>query len=270
MQPIEPGAARAACEAILEHERRYNIEHGILVSEIRVIDHLLARGLELQDAYKELHQKLSAYPNALWRFLRRVLSCAAHWSQSRVLQERQAAHELKVLNASIAKAAVELASLLERRAHVRNGSAFSDNTLYHPIELIKEAARGHHLFEHWVARPLEDLSCSFDLKYWPGLDDLLRALARDAARAEVVPTDPLTAASTMSARPSRADVFRALFADLEDEGRGCEPSWPEDFRPTDATVAALMNCALDLGPDEMVGAEYVKGLRQRDRARTSR
>lgn len=270
MQAIEPGTARAACEAILEDEKRYNIEHGILRGEIRVIDHLLGRGLELQEAYEELHQKLSDHPKALWRFLRLVLRCAAYWSEPRLLQERQAAHELKVLNESIAKAAGELASLLERRTRVRNASAFSDNTLYHPIELIAEAARGHHRFEHWVAKPLEDLSCRFDLKYWPSLDDLLRALARDAACAEVVATDPLTAAATLSGRPSRADVFRAFFADLEDERLGCEPSWPEDFRPTDATVAALMNCALDLGTDEMVGAEYVKGLRQRDRARTSR
>ena len=132
MQAIEPGTARAACEAILEDEKRYDIEHGILPSEIRVIDHLLGRGLELQEAYEELHQKLSDHPKALWRFLRLVLRCAAYWSQPRLLQERQAAHELKDLNESIAKAAGELASLLERRTRVRNSSAFSDNTLKEP------------------------------------------------------------------------------------------------------------------------------------------
>lgn len=265
MQPIEPSAARAACESILEAEKRYNIEHGILPSEIRIIDHLLARGLELQEAYAELQKRLEVHPKALWRFLRLLLSCAAHWSEPRLGQERQAARELKDLNRTISEVAEELATLLERRSRVRNSSAFSDNTLYHPVELIKEAARGHYRFERWVKEPLDSLCSEFDLKYWPGLDDLLNALAQDAAGAEIVATDPLTRAATECGRAGLAAVIRALLAGIEEQKGASDPSWPADFRPTDATLATLMSAALNLGPEELVGAEYVKRLRQRYR-----
>ncbi|MEO8723403.1 MAG: hypothetical protein ABI395_07755 [Sphingobium sp.] len=42
---------------------------------------------------------------------------------------------------------------------------------------------------------------------------------------------------------------------------------PLDFQLSDASFAALVNCSLNLGADERVGADFVKGVRQRERAR---
>lgn len=258
-------AARSACEDILLEEKRYNIEHGILASENEVVDRLLARGPELIEAYHELHSKLSSQHGSLRAFMQLVLYCSAHWSEPKLFRERQARRELIELNASIASEADRLANLLEKRSYVREHSAFRDDTIYHPIDLIICAAAQNHRFERWVAKPLSAVGDQFDLKYWPGLDDLLRALSRDAANSSIEATDPLTAAATASPRGSLADVFRALFAAIEEQKSGYRPALPKDFRPTDSTLASLASCALDLGPDELVSGEYVKRLRQRDR-----
>ena len=59
------------CENLLIDGKRYNIEHHILPSENAVADRLLLRGLELKEAYEELHEKLHKQPRPLrfsWRF----------------------------------------------------------------------------------------------------------------------------------------------------------------------------------------------------------
>ena len=42
---------------------------------------------------------------------------------------------------------------------------------------------------------------------------------------------------------------------------------PLDFQLSDASFAALANCSLNLGTDVAGGADFVKGVRQRERAR---
>ena len=91
----------------------------------------------------------------------------------------------------------------------------------------------------------------------------MSVLGTDTARATVYAHQSLTAAGTASSRPSRADFFRALFQFIEENRDGRH--LPTEFRLSDATYASLANCALDLGPDDLASAEYVKRLRQRDR-----
>jgi hypothetical protein len=63
-----------ACEVVLLEAKRYNIEHDCAFSEVVVADRLLARSLELAEAYEELHCKLYAHPPALKVFLDLVLN----------------------------------------------------------------------------------------------------------------------------------------------------------------------------------------------------
>src|SRR5690606_20628886 len=72
--------ARENCEALLKSDRIDKIEKSIRPSEIDVIGRLLARGLELEDAYEELHSKLSDRPPALKVFFDQLQSVAAFWS----------------------------------------------------------------------------------------------------------------------------------------------------------------------------------------------
>lgn len=91
-------------------------------------------------------------------------------------------------------------------------------------------------------------------------------LAVDADAAEVVASDPLTAVATAAPRPSKADYFKALFAAVhQNTGTDRGQALPDGFKLTDATLATLANCALDLPVEEMVDAAYVKRLRQRSR-----
>jgi len=96
-----------ACEAILIEGKRYNIEHGILPSENAVADRLLARGIELREAYGELYEKLHQRPPTLKVFLDLLLSTAAFWSPEKIAQARVGRDELANVNRQIARKAEE-------------------------------------------------------------------------------------------------------------------------------------------------------------------
>lgn len=252
------------CENLLVDEKRYNLEHQILPSENAVVDRLLARGIELKDAYKELHDKLYAYPPALRVFLGLVLSTAAFWNPEMSKEARVGRSNLVNINRQVSRKAAELATLLERRSDLHNTSGFSSDTHYHVCDVIEAASQHNHLFQSYVQKRLAALHSQFDLKYWPSLSEFLQELAFDAKKAITEATDPLTAAATVAIRPSRADFFRALLTSIE---QNCADygQLPRGFRLTDQTLASLANCALDLNPDDLVDDAYVKRFRQRER-----
>ena len=53
-----PKSAREICEALLKEKRSELVDQAIWPSLVKVINRLLARGLELGEAYDELHSKL--------------------------------------------------------------------------------------------------------------------------------------------------------------------------------------------------------------------
>lgn len=253
------------CENILIEGKRYNVEHRILHSENAVADRLLARGIELTEAYGELHGKLHAHPHALQVFLGLVLSTAAFWSPEKIAQARTARGDLGKVNQQIARKAAELAGLLQRRSALHNTSGFSTDTHYHVCDVIEAAAESNYLFTSYVQERLDALHGQFDLKYWPSLSDFLQELASDAEDAVMEATDPLTAAATMASRPSRADFIKALLAAIDENSERNHGQLPNDFKVTDNTLASLASCVLDLGAEDLVDGPYVKRLRQRER-----
>lgn len=258
-------AARVICEELLKVDRSDKIERSILPSEIEVIDRLLDRGLELEDAYVELHGKLGDSPRALKVFFDQLQSVAAFWSPEANLEARKGKSRLVAVNREIVEAATALAALIEERTELKNHSGFSCDTFYHPVDAIHAAAERNHVYKHWVQEKLEALSGQFDLKYWPSLGDVVRAIADDAAHAVPLPHDPVTKAGTEGNRSGLADSFRALFVALEESSARNFGLLPSGFELTDRSVAILMSCALGLGPDKVVDSTYVKRLRQRQR-----
>ncbi|MDR0810160.1 MAG: hypothetical protein LBE86_13715 [Gemmobacter sp.] len=257
------------CEAILHEGRTNNAENQILPSENAVADHLLARRLEMTEAYAELVKKLEQIPCALKVFLDLLLSTAAFWGPERNSQARTKREQLGTVNKKNAEKAADLTRLLEKRETLSNSSGFYSSTHYHPLDLIKEAAQENHLYKSYVEKPLKLLREQYGLKYWPALADCLRVLSRDADAADVKATGPLTEAATEASRGSRADFVKALFVAIEENRQRNHGFLPDDFRLTDRTLASLINCALDLGCDEGVDADYVKRLRQRERERAN-
>ncbi|WP_261534306.1 hypothetical protein [Burkholderia multivorans] len=218
MSSPQPTTPQAICENILIEGKSYNIEHEILPSENAVADRLLSRGLELKDAYEELHEKLHQHPLALKVFLELLLSTAAFWNPEKITKARSERDDLANVNRQIASKAEELAELLERRSELHNTSGFSTSTHYHVCDVIEAACEKNYLFQSYVKERLDALTGQFDLKYWPSLGQFLQVIASDAEHASMEATDPLTAAATAATRPSRADFFKALFAAIEENG----------------------------------------------------
>lgn len=265
MNSFLPKSPQKICEALLTEEKLYNNEHHIWPSQNAVVDRLLARGIELQEAYEELCGKLNSYPQALKLFFELVLSTAVQCSPKKVQKARSARNALVIVNQQIEKKAAELAALLKQRSELNNTSGFCSSTHYHVCDVLEAAAQQNQLFQSFVQEKLGSLSCQFDLKYWPSLSDFLDVLASDAEKAVIEATDPLTYAATESTRPSKADFFRALFAAIEENSAECFGQLPKGFKLTDRTLASLGNCALGLGPDDLVDEAYMKRLRQRGR-----
>lgn len=131
--------------------------------------------------------------------------------------------------------------------------------------MIEASSRQNYLFKSYVQEKLAAIRGQFDLKYWPSLSDFLQELASDAEKAVMEATDPLTAAATSATRSSKADFFKALFAAMEENSTKSYGQLPSGFKLTDRTLASLANCALNLGPDDLVDDAYIKRFRQRER-----
>jgi hypothetical protein len=254
---------RKAVEKILEEHVSYNTENGILPSETTVCRSLLSRYAELIEAYDELWTKANQSEFQLRVFIDGLLGTAAFWNPAKMAEARRMRAKLEDVNQKISGMAMELAELFEKRAKLHDHSGFVSETHYHVLDVLSEAARNNPHFTSFVQEPLEALHSQFDLKYWPSISEFVSVLGTDAARATVHAHHSVTAAGTASSRPSRADFFRALFQFIDENRDGRH--LPTEFRLSDATYASLANCALDLGPDGLASAEYVKRLRQRDR-----
>lgn len=268
MNVLQTKDAKRICEAILIEEKRHNVEQNILPSENAVVDRLLARGIELTEAYRELHSKLHPHPQALRTFLGLLLNTAAFWNPEKMSEARSARDELVKVNHDIAAKAAELAGLLQQRNNLHNTSGFHSGTHYHVCDLIELAAKENYRFRSYVQEPLARLHGQFDLKYWPSLSDFLYALSVDAKNADAQPMDPLTAAGTEASRRTRADFIKALFAAITEDSASTFGFLPKGLKISDSTAASLTNCALGLDAGAIDGP-YIKRLRQRQRHGTN-
>jgi hypothetical protein len=270
MYSTETKTPQQECESVLLAAKRYNIEHDILPSEIAITDRLLARKNELKDAFEELHVKLGTRPRALHGFLDLLLGTTALWNPEKIRLSRTLRSELTNVNQQIAARAAELSHLLARRSDLQNTSSFASGTHHHVCDVIEAASEGNRLFKSHVHPKLDALTAQYDLKYWPTLSAFAREISEDAEQARINATDPLTAAATSAIRPSLTDFFKALFAAMEENSAKNYGPLPTNFKLTDRTLASLTNCALDLGPDDLIDDAYVKQLRQRIRNQTQR
>jgi len=261
---IKSANAQKTCEDILREEIRCNTENNVWPSVNIVAERLLERGNELIAGYQEICQKLQDHPYAINGFLDSVLSSPAIWSSDSISKERNAREKLIAINKKIVSLSQGLAGLLDERSALSNDSAFSSSTHYHVCDVIEESGEDNVLFRMWVKDDLSNLCSQYSLKYWPSIGDFMRVLSSDASNASIEASDPVTAAATKSQRASKADSVRALMAFLDSQKSENGGRIPNDFKPTDKTLASFINCALDFDADELVGEDYVKRLRQRD------
>ncbi|MDO6458966.1 hypothetical protein Q4560_15700 [Celeribacter halophilus] len=253
------------CEKTLRSKRDYNTINNVWHRETEVIDRLIERKNELSSSYLEICEKLPPDTPAFGDFWGILLSVAAIWHPSELRKYRDMKKQLQSINEDISLKASELSDLLEKRSHIENTGPFGSNTHYHIVDVIDEACAENYRYISWVKDKLDALHKQFDMKYWPTLTDIMRVLSMDAYRAEVTPHDPITEASTASSRNSKSEFFRAFWAAVHEQSQANFGRIPNDFRLSDETIASLGNCALDLGPEQIVDGPYIKRLRQRDR-----
>lgn len=249
-------------KAILNEHIDFNTKNECHKSETAICRRLLTRETELVDAYNELSIKLNYCEFSLKVFIDGLLGAAAVWNPAKMADARQKRDRLEEVNQKIADTAFALAKLLQERSSLNNHSGFASETHYHILMVIEEAARSNAHFELYIKSEIKALRGQFDFKYWPPIEDIVRVLALDAKNAVTYTHNALTAAGTSSSRASRADFFRAWFKRIEED---CHDHLPYNFRLSDASYASFATCALDIAPEEMVTAEYVKRLRQRNR-----
>lgn len=256
-------AGQKIFEDILEAHISSNIESSILPTETTICRRLLDRRAELGDACKDLWVKSEQSQFHLSVFIDGLLGIAAEWNPQKMAEARMQRDRLDQVNDRISEIAFELAELLRERSTLHDHSGFSSDTYYHVVDVINEAAQTNYRFNSFVQEPLAQIRGQFDFKYWPTLPDIAATIAVDAAEARATAHNAITAAGTASSRPSLTDFFRAWLELIEDNVDG--RLLPCGFKLTDASLASLGNCALDLGPDKAVGTDYVKRLRQRVR-----
>ncbi|EPK7152036.1 hypothetical protein L4V46_000842, partial [Pseudomonas aeruginosa] len=114
---------------------------------------------------------------------------------------------------------------------------------------------------------LAGLTYQYDLKYWPTIGKVVEQIGIDAAKAITVARDSSISAATEARRPGLADFLKAFEAGLERNRVGNNGLIPDEFSLTDSSMASLVNCGLELEVEDMVGAEFVKRFRQRERER---
>ena len=91
-------------------------------------------------------------------------------------------------------------------------------------------------------------------------------ISDDASNATVSTNDTITSAALKSSRSSLSDFCRALFERVLGEAQQPHNLLPIDFHLKDATWATLIIVLLGLPPEKIIDAEYIKGVRQRERA----
>lgn len=228
------------CEAILRKEMEYNIAHKIWPSVNRIVERMLARRVELMDAYEEIYSSLARRPRALTAFWDIFVHTPVAWSPERI------------------RAA--------RRAELDERAVFSSGTSHHVLDLISQASEHNHLHEFHVKEELDSLRYTYGLDYWPTLSLLVEAIGLDAENAEVVANDPATAAATESRKPGLSDYVKAVLVRIEENTVSSHGLLPDNFALSDGALASLVSCALDLDADEIVDASFIKRFRQRQRA----
>lgn len=253
--------ATAEAEQCLRAELKYNRQNNILRSENRIIERLLAARGEIRAVYHELARHLSSGRERC-TVLRSLVTMAAFWNRDKTKTVRDQLGRAERLNRAIEEKARELASLLRMRSE-SCGDVYTPDD-YHPLHLIDRAALTSHepykveLFRFCVKEHLDFLRHDFDLKYWPGMDQVLDALADTQTATKPQPHDPAMRAAVSARTHSDADFIRAWLFDLHERtgrrhGWDIRSSLPKDFRLSHEAMARCANAALGLDPPMSAG-----------------
>lgn len=208
-----------------------------------MIERLIAREIEMRSVWKEIARYGLSWQQC-HSLLEQIVFAGQSGTNEAIQQLKEGFRELENLNSGIAKLATQLAEKLDAREHILNHNSFTLNNTFHIMELIDRSAAGNGHYRSCVRDPLRSLG-TYELKYWPSLQDILGTLAKETVKIGFMEKSDR---SLVSGRGELVpDYLRELFSRIE-TARTCYWGLPADFKLTDAGLAALATVSLDL-PD---------------------
>lgn len=225
-----------------------------------VFERFIERHDEMLSVYHELATK-GVTGIKLWNLLEQIIFSGTFSKKENHAELRADYEELAALNDSIGEASTRLAAMIERRSEILNQSGhFRSERMVRLSDLIDEAGSGNAYYEGFLRKELKPLK-RYDLKYWPGIADILHVMGLEHVDIEF--TDESTEAIINARSSSLTDYFRALFDHISDLKTGDWYTLPRDFKMTDNALATVCNVALNLAVDDVIDAAYVKRTRHR-------
>jgi len=222
---------------------------GLLTPPLRksawpMIERLIARETEMRSVWKEIARYGLSWQQC-HSLLEQIVFASQSGTDAAVQRLKGDYRQLAGLNKDIVQIAKQLAEKLDAREHILNHNSFTLGNTVHIVELIDNAGAGNGHYRSRVREPLRSLG-TYELKYWPSLQDILRALASETVETGFMEESDR---ALVSGRGKLApDYLRELFSCIE-TARTCYWGLPAGFILTDASLAALATVSLDLpGP----------------------
>ncbi|WP_418157248.1 hypothetical protein RA290_22580 (plasmid) [Pantoea agglomerans] len=229
-----------------------------------VLERLISRETEMSSVWEDIAQhKLTG--EQCWSMLEQIFFAGAYGTGEQHRSLKADYSRLADLNEDIAVKAAVLCRMLTEREDILNRNAFYIEHTTHLVDLIDAASTRNGHYSSFLREKLHDLSCQFDGKYWPSLQQLLEVVANENPVAAFM--DQSDDAIVHARGAAAPDFLRRLFSNFHKirvmkEDLCTEHIYlPADFRLTDASLATLATVSLDLA--EPVTVDSVKMLRKR-------
>ena len=232
---------------------------------VKAIGHL-ARGLD--------------HPIQRKRVLIALADAASVWNPEQLKDMREAHQAIRDYGLEIAELAEKLARKIDAQSELVNRTGIgttAGSALYDCLEEWGNERGMPHTHPHdfaryegWLKPELMSLFRRFDLKYWPSMPDLIRALGRQyEENAFSEGSNNVTRAALESRELSARNVVSALIERIINDTES--PIWertsandpgllPAGFKLSAPDAAALVNRALALDPDQALTADNIRKM----------
>ncbi|UXY13538.1 hypothetical protein N7922_25215 (plasmid) [Kosakonia sp. ML.JS2a] len=214
-----------------------------------MIERLIARETEMSAVWKEIARYGLSWQQC-HTLLEQIVFAGQSGTDEAVLRLKDNYRQLVNLNHDIVEMAKQLAVKLDAREYILNHNSFTLDNTVHIVELIDKAAAENGHYRSRVREPLLSLG-TYEQKYWPSLQAILRTLAREPVKVGFMEESDRTLVSGRGELVP--DYLRELFRRIE-IARTCHWGLPKGFRLTDACLAALATVSLDLPEPASVAA----------------
>lgn len=254
------------CYQYLIAERKNFIKNEIWPGKVTIINRMLDENLNMSFVYREILDK-TQHSHQCESVLSVIINAGFQWSREATGDLRRQKKALATLNHQISEVSRTLASLLDQRSEIANSSGVVCESFDCITEAIAAASEDNHFYHSNVEIPLRQLSDRFDLKHWPSIADVARAISDNSNNMDTYVRDSSSAAAIDSLKHTTYDYFRGILSELGEAKKGVTFPIPRDFSFTDTSLATIANCSMEL-EEEVVGG-YVKRFRQSMREKAS-